>query len=153
MALELHIITSREFIRLGAHGELDWTKSLAVLSALAKSFVERGTNLAIVDLRDVRTVLSLDQVKALVHMLSHVGLNEMHRVAILHKRDVSPPAALFAHGAQEHGFDVEEFNSFEKAVEWLSNPERDDPDFDREIYHGPAGDSAEDGGWESEDGR
>jgi len=139
MALEFHIITSQEFFRLGAHGELDWNKSMTVLSTLVKAFVERGTNLALLDVRDTQTALSDRQVEALALVLKKIGLREQHRVAILHRPLPQPKSAVFVHAARDRGFDVGEFDSYEKAAEWLSRSDEKDPDFDREIYHGPQG--------------
>ena len=138
MALEFHIITSQEFFRLGAHGEMDWVKTLAVLSTLAKAFLERGTDLALLDVRDTQTDLSEQQIESLVHVLQQVGLREHHRVAILHRTKPRPLAAIFVDVAREHGFDVAEFVNYEKAVEWLSQSDEEDPEFDRDTYLGPS---------------
>ena len=139
MALEMQIITSQEFFRLGTHGELDWLKSLTVLSTLVQNFVERGTDLAILDVRDGQTDLTDLQLEALVKALKKIGLRKHHRVAILHRVRPHPRAVVFAEAAQERGFDIEAFDSYEEAVEWLSRSEQPDPDFDRELYLGPQG--------------
>jgi hypothetical protein len=137
VALELQIITSHEFVRLGAHGELDWSKSLQVLSTLVTTFLERRIDLAIVDLRDAKTSLSDEQIEELVSVMDQVGLQDHHRVAILHRPRPNPKSAVFADAARDFGFDVASFDNFERAVEWLSAPQGEDPDFDREIYQGP----------------
>jgi hypothetical protein len=139
VAVEFQIITSREFFRLGAHGELDWAKSMEVLTVMVKGFVERGTDLALVDVRDTKTDLSDLQVEALVTVLKKVGLRHHHRVAILHKPLLHSKAKLFAEAASDRGFDIADFTSYEKAAEWLSHSGEEDPDFDRETYHGQTG--------------
>jgi hypothetical protein len=139
MALELHIFTSREFFRLGAHGELDWTRSLAVLSTLVRGFMERGTDLAIVDVRDTHTTLSDEQIDGLVQVLEQGGLQPNHRVAILNRPRPERKAPAFVAAARDLGFDIAEFVDYEEAVEWLSRSEEPDPDFDRETYGGPGG--------------
>jgi hypothetical protein len=139
MALEMQVITSHEFFRLGTHGELDWLKSLTVLSALVQNFDERGTDLAIIDVRDAQTDLTDLQLEALVKALKKIGVRKHHRIAILHRTRPHPRSVVFAEAAQERGFDIEAFDNYERAVEWLSRPEGPDPDFDRELYLGPQG--------------
>lgn len=135
MAVEFHIITSHEFFRVGAHGEVDWTKSLAVLSTLAKGFLERGTDLALLDVRDTQLDLSETQLEGLVLVLKQVGFRYHHRLAILHRPRVG--TGVFINAARSHGFDMERFDSYERAVEWLSSTDEEDPDFDRETYVDP----------------
>jgi len=137
LPIEFQIITSREFMRLGAHGELDWAKSMEVLTVVVKGLVERGTDLALVDVRDTKTDLSDIQVEALATVLKKLGLRGHHRLAILHKIIPNSKAKLFAEAASDRGFDVGDFTSYEKAAEWLSHSGEEDPDFDREVYHGP----------------
>lgn len=141
MALEFHIITSHEFFRLGAHGELDWPKSLAVLSTLSKGFLERGTDLALLDLRDAQIDLSETQLEGLVLVLKQVGFRFHHRLGILHRPRVG--SGVFVNAAREHGFDMEHFDNYEKAVEWLSSTDEEDPEFDRETYVDPEDKKAE----------
>jgi hypothetical protein len=137
MPVEFQVITSKEFMRLGTHGELDWAKSMEVLTVLVKGLMERGTDLALVDVRDTKTDLSDLQVEALTTVLKKVGLRGHHRLAILHRPIPNSKAKLFVEAASNRGFDVEDFTSYEKAAEWLSHSGEEDPDFDREIYHGP----------------
>jgi len=137
VALELHVITSYEFIRLGTHGELDWGESLKVLSAIMRGFLERSVDLAILDLRDARIELTGEQLEALVTVLQGAGFREHHKVAILHRHLTGPRAGTFVNAAQDLGFDFEAFDSYERAVEWLSAPPGKDPDFEREVYLGP----------------
>jgi hypothetical protein len=144
VALEFHIITSQEFFRLGAHGEVDWSKSLEVLSILVKNFQDRGTNLALLDVRDTETDLTDEQVESFVNVLKKNGLREEHRVAILHRIRPNPKARVFVEAALDRGFDFGEFTSYEIAVEWLSQSDEEDPDFDRETYYGPDGQASSD---------
>jgi hypothetical protein len=137
VALEFQIITCHEFFRLGAHGELDWRRSLSVLSKVAKAFIERGTDLALLDVRDTHNELTDEQFEALALALKGFGFREHHRVAILHKKRPNPRAGLFVLAARDRGFDLAGFDNYEEATEWLSKPEGRDPDFDREVYHGP----------------
>ncbi len=144
MALEFHVITSHEFFRLGAHGELDWPRSLEVLRTLANEFKARSTHLALLDLRDTRAELSDTHLKTLAAMLEGLGLTDRHRIAILIPAIPNPRPPIFVSAARRRGFDVDRFDSYEKAAEWLSRAEGEDPDFDREIYLGPGDQKAPD---------
>lgn len=141
MALEFHTITSREFFRLGAHGELDWPQTLEVLSRLVSGLIERGTDLALVDLRDARHELSDEQRTALAAVLGQVGVRRHHRIAILFAPTARPRPPVFVEAARRLGFDVGRFYGFEEAVEWLSHSDEPDPEFDREVSEGPGGEA------------
>jgi hypothetical protein len=135
MAVEFNIITSSEFLRMGTHGELDWPSSLGVLAGLMKGFLERGTDKALLDIRDAKTELNNEQVKDLAKILKEAGFRDYHRVAILRKPH--PRAGEFVEAAREKGFDFWVFSSYEAAAEWLSSSDEEDPEFDRETYNGP----------------
>jgi hypothetical protein len=135
MALEFNIITSVEFLRLGTHGELNWPESLGVLAALAKGFIERGTDRAMVDLRDTQVSLTSEQIEELAAVLGEAGFRDYHRVAIL--RHPHPHAGAFVDEARDKGFNFMVFFSYEKAAEWLSADDEEDPEFDRETYRAP----------------
>ena len=145
VALEIHIITSREFFRVGAHGELDWPRSLAVLSHMARAFVERGVTLALLDVRDARSYLSDAQIQSLVRTLRGSGVRENFRVAVLRSRRPGSRAAILVRAARDLGFNFAEFESYERAADWLSATGEPDPDFDRAVYMGPSGDSGANG--------
>src|SRR5262245_43239500 len=142
MALEFNIITSVEFLRLGTHGELNWPESLGVLAALARGFIERGTDRAMVDVRDAQVNLTEGQIQELASVLNEAGFRDYHRVAIL--RHPHPRAGEFADLARDKGFNFMVFVSYEKAAEWLSSEDEEDPEFDREIYRGPGAEGESD---------
>jgi hypothetical protein len=145
VALEIHIITSREFFRVGTHGELDWPRSLVVLSQMARAFVERGVTLALLDVRDARTYLSDAQIQSLVRTLRGSGVRENFRVAVLRSRRPGSRASILVRAARDLGFNFAEFESYERAADWLSSTGEPDPDFDRDVYMGPCGDSGASG--------
>jgi hypothetical protein len=145
MALEFHIITSHQFLRLGSHGELDWPQSLGVLTTLVEGFAERSTDLAMVDLRDTNVELNEKQLEALAVVLKQIGVTAEHRIAILFSPAAEgrrPP--IFVDAARKRGFDIARFYNYEEAAEWLSTaaPSADD-EFDRDTYEGP-GEKAKD---------
>lgn len=137
MAVEFHVLTSSQFIRMGAHGNLDWDSSLRALSEVATAFLEKRTKLALLDVRDTVSTLTDDQVIRLVSELVRLGMGKGHRLAVLHKPRPHAKADIFAAAAMLRGFDVMSFDDYEMAAEWLSSSRDEDPDFDRELYEGP----------------
>src|SRR5262245_21917223 len=130
MAAEFQVITAREFIRFGAHGHLDWNQSCAALSQLARSCLERGCHRALLDVRDVRSEMTQDQLAALVAIFREVGFKDHHRLAVLHGEDRESRARLFAFFAANRGWDVQAFDNFEDAVDWLAIAEEADLDIE-----------------------
>src|SRR5436190_130624 len=110
----------RREVREGGHGELDWRQTLEVLSRLVKGLLERGTDLALVDLRDARHELTDKQRAALADLLGQVGVRAHHRIAILFAPTAHPRPPVFVEAARKLGFDVGRFYSYEEAAEWLS---------------------------------
>ena len=139
VSIELNVITSREFLRMGAHGELDWNSSRELLSSLVKELMDRGTGLAILDVRDGISILTDLQIVALADIFISLGFTKNQRLAVLHAVRPHPQADVFAAAATRRGLDVGSFDSFEAAVDWLSASRAADPHFDRPIYNPPAG--------------
>jgi hypothetical protein len=138
MAVEFQVLTSSQFIRVGAHGELDWESSRRALAMVATEFVAKDTKLALLDVRDAVTSLSDEQIIMLVSELVRHGLHAEHRIAVLHRPLPLAKSDIFAAAAVLRGFDVMSFDDYESAVEWLSSSRELDPDFDREVYEGPS---------------
>ncbi len=126
MAIELQIITAREFIRMGAHGQLDWDQSRAVLAKLAKTCMDRHIDRALLDVRDVRSDMTPAELAELVLVFRDVGFTDHQRLAILHRADPESKAHLFVMFAANRGWNVQGFDSFEDAVGWLAIAEETD---------------------------
>jgi hypothetical protein len=137
MAIELHVFTVREFMRYGAHGEVDWDSTRIVLGKFAKAFAMGGSGLAIFDVRDATTSLTDEEIIDLADVFHEVGVSQSTRLAVLHRPRPNPKAGFFAAAAVHLGFDVESFDNYEAAVEWLSHPGGSDPEFERETYVEP----------------
>ena len=127
MPLELQIIRAREFIRVGAHGQLDLAASKAVLAELARACCKRGINRALLDLRALRPgpkpVFSPQDLVMLVNTFREIGFTPKHRLAVLFESDPYHRAPMFASTARLRGWKVHAFDSFEDAVIWLSHAE------------------------------
>jgi hypothetical protein len=124
MPMELQIIRAQEFIRLGAKGHFDMKASKAVLAQLAGACCKRGINQALLDLRALhpgpKPVFSPNDLVTLVNTFREVGFTHKQRLAVLYGSDPHHRARLFAFIAKLRGWKVQAFDSFEKAVLWLS---------------------------------
>ena len=138
MPAEFQIISAREFIRFGAHGHLDWDESCAALTQLARSCLDRGIDRALLDVRDVRSDLTQEQLMALVQTFHDVGFKDHHRLAVLHGEDREARARLFAYFAAHRGWDVQAFDNFEDAIGWLAIAEEADWDVEGVAQPGEA---------------
>jgi len=124
MPLELHIIRAHEFVRVNAQGHFDLAASKAALAQLAGACRKRGINQALVDLRALhpgpKPVFSPADLVELVKTFHQVGFTHQLRLAILYKADPFKRARLFAFLSTLHGWNVQAFSDFEKAIYWLS---------------------------------
>lgn len=129
MPVELHIITAREFVRMGAHGQVDWEESRASIANLARACHERHVDHAMLDVRDVRADFTHQQISELVGTFREAGFRDSQRLAVLYDDDPEAKARLFVAFAAERGWNVRAFDNFEEAVDWLAVDEGDSPDF------------------------
>ena len=124
MPIELQIIRAQEFIRVGAHGQFDLEASKAVLAQLARACRKRGIHQALLDVRALvpgqKPVFSPQDLVTLVNTFDEVGFKRQDRVAVLYTSDPHHRAHLFSFVATMHGWQVQAFNNFERAIFWLS---------------------------------
>ncbi|HEX3357344.1 MAG TPA: hypothetical protein VHS31_10275 [Tepidisphaeraceae bacterium] len=120
MPYDLHIVKPSDFIRLDAHKQVDVKQSLAALSALAKTCVQRNVDHALLDVRDLPATLSLTDLYTLAKAFPETGFTQHHRLAILHRFSSAERAEMFAMFASDHGWQVRAFENYEEAIEWFS---------------------------------
>jgi hypothetical protein len=125
--MELQIIRAQEFIRLGAHGEIDLNASKEILAELATACSKRGINQALLDIRAFhfgpKPVLSLEDLAMLVNTFREIGFTHRERLAVLYSADPYHRARLFSFFATMQGWNVRAVDSYEEAVTWLSGAE------------------------------
>lgn len=122
--MEVHIIRTKDFARLGAEGYFDLAASKAALAKLAASCHDRGISLALVDLRDLqilrKPVFSPDEVEELVDAFREMGFTKEERLAVLYVSDPHHRLRLFTVLGKRRGWHVSAFNDYEKAISWLA---------------------------------
>ena len=127
MPIELQIIRAQEFIRVSAEGHFDLEASQAVLKQLATACRKRGIHQALLDVRALqpgaKPVFSPKDLVALVETFDQVGFKREDRVAVLYGSDPHHRASLFSFAATVHGWQVQAFNNFERAIYWLAAAE------------------------------
>jgi hypothetical protein len=133
MPLELEIIRASEFIRMNPQGHLDLAASKAALAGIARACRKRGIDQAMIDLRPFRPgpkpVFTPADLAELVSSFRVIGFTRRQRLAVLYHSDPHRRARLFAFLSTMHGWAVQAFGDFEKALIWLSR--------DREAESGP----------------
>jgi hypothetical protein len=122
--MELQIIRASEFIRLGAHGQLDLKASREVLVVLADACRKRSIDRALLDVRDIHTNLTPSDLAELVQAFREIGFTVNQRLALLHRGDQNYRARMFAFIGALRGWTLRAFDSYEDAIGWLST---DDP--------------------------
>jgi hypothetical protein len=125
MPIELQIIQASEFVRMNPRGIFDLAASKMALCELAHACHKRGIHQALIDLRALqpgpKPVFTPADLAELVDTFCEVGFTRRHRLAILYRTDPHRRARLFAFLSSMHGWAVQAFDDFEKALLWLSS--------------------------------
>ena len=125
MPVELHVIRASEFIRLDAAELLDFAASQQALQRLATACRTRGLACALLDLRHIpipiRPVFTATELAALVGTFREAGFSKEQRLAILYHHDVHGGIRNFAFISRIRGLQVQAFNDYESALQWLAS--------------------------------
>lgn len=129
MPVTLEIIRASEFIRVDATEHLDFEASKNVLESLALACRKRGLDRAMLDLRAVpppaRPLYTPAQLVALIGAFREAGFSRKQRLAVLFLDDAHGGIRTFAFLSKMRGLDVEAFDDFERALQWLSEGTED----------------------------
>lgn len=127
MPLQIEIISAAEFLRVGAEGIFNLPESKKALAALTAACRKRKVTRAVLDLRAVqprtKPVFTTLDLSELVNTFPEVGFSTDLRLAILYRSDPHKRARLFAFLSAMHGWKVQAFGDFERAILWLSKQE------------------------------
>jgi hypothetical protein len=119
MPYNLHVVKTSDFVRLDAKGSPDLQQSFKVLKEIARTCVERGINCALLDIRDMHSELSVNDLYWLAHAFHDMGFRKNQCLALLH-RYRAERAEIFATFADDEGWNVRGFESYEEAIEWFT---------------------------------
>jgi hypothetical protein len=119
MSYNIKIIQAHEFVRATPQGVLDFeqSKKLLVAVAMATKGLERFAML--LDMRLARPELNVSDMWKLVEELYQLGETYHRKTAVLAALEQYENTLFFALAAQNKGFHIGAFSSFEDAIEWL----------------------------------
>jgi DNA-binding response OmpR family regulator len=119
--LKLQIVKAGDFIKSTPTGDLDMKASKEGLAQIDAAGNELKTYTVLIDLRDVRSKLSIADIYDLASHLGEYGDTFHRRTAVLARADEDlAQATFFEDTAQNRGFQVKTFTVFEDAIDWLS---------------------------------
>ena len=132
MPYNLQVIRVSDFIRLNTKGEYDQEQTRRALSDIAAACVRSGIDSALIDIRDARSDMRMDDLYQLALAFKTMGFRKTHRLAILYRSfsgervdffamRPGERAEFFAMCASEGGWNVRAFEDYEHAMEWLSS--------------------------------
>jgi hypothetical protein len=119
MSTNIKIIHAQEFIKATAEGQLDLEKSKKLLMEVASASAPLVDYEIILDTRKAQTGMSVTDLWYLAGELSTLRKAFSRKTAVLCPLEQFDLAGFFALCAQNRGFQVKAFTSFEEAVEWL----------------------------------
>src|SRR5580704_5890788 len=96
MPFDLEIIRTDDFIRLNSKGDYDQEQTRAFLARIAKSCIDRGINCALVDVREARSDMEMNDLYALALVFKDMGFRKHHRLAILYSSESEQRVKFFS---------------------------------------------------------
>ena len=119
--LKLQIIKVGDFIKSTPTGDLDMNASELGLKEIAGNCTDLRDYNILIDLREVKSLLSSPDIYELSSKLAKYGETFRRKTAVLARADEDfDQAKFFENIAQNQGFNVKAFTVFEDAIIWLS---------------------------------
>jgi hypothetical protein len=120
MPTNIKIINAQDFVRAAPRGQFDFEMTKNLLMEIASAATSLADFEIIIDTRNAQATLSATDLWYLACELSNLRKTFFHRkTAVLCPLDRFDQAAFFALCAQNEGFQVKAFASYEDAMEWL----------------------------------
>ena len=122
MPANIRIIHAHDFIKATPEGRLDLEESMKLLTEIASAAAPLVDYHIILDTRKAQSEMSVSDLWHLAAELSknfHKAVSRIPKTAVLCPRERFDHAEFFALCAQNRGYQVSAFTSFEDALEWL----------------------------------
>jgi hypothetical protein len=120
MPTDIRIVHAHDFIKVTPEGQLDLKKSEKLLLEVASVAADLVEYEIILDYRKAQMEMSVTDLWYLAAALSNLRRTfSRNKTAVLCPPDRFDNAEFFAICAQNRGFQVMPFTSFEDAIEWL----------------------------------
>jgi hypothetical protein len=121
MSIDIRIIHAHDFIKATPEGQLDLEKSEKLLMEIASAAAPLIEYEIILDTRKAQVEMSITDLWYLAAALSNLRKTFLRKkTAVLCPLERFGHAEFFALSAQNRGFQVMPFTSFEDAIEWLT---------------------------------
>ncbi len=119
MPTDIKIIHAHDFIKVTPAGQFDFEKSKNILIEIASASVPMVAYDIILDARKAQMEMSVADLWHLAAELDKLRQTFSRKTAVLCPSERFDNAGFFALCAQNRGFNVKPFTSFEDAIEWL----------------------------------
>jgi hypothetical protein len=119
MATNVRVIHARDFIRARPDGVADVERAERMLAELAAQSAALGEFEILIDTRQVSGSLSAGQLWHLAEKFAQYQRTFARKTAILCPLERFDHARFFSLCAENRGFNVTAFHSYEEAMEWL----------------------------------
>ena len=119
MAANVKVIRSRDFIRARPGGQANREKAEQLLRDIAEAGAGLEDFEIVADTRDVAGMLSANDLWTLAERLARYRQTFSRRTAVICPIERFDHARFFALCADNHGFNIQAFTSYEEAMEWL----------------------------------
>ena len=120
MPTHVKIIRATDFLIATPHGQVDYENSKQLLQRTASASANLLAHEILLDMREAQSELSAADLWHLAAALSRRHAAFLGKIAVLCRLSGSGQAAFFALCAQNRGFSVSAFTSFEDAFDWLT---------------------------------
>jgi len=119
MSTNIRIIHSQDFIKATPEGQLDLERTKKLLMEIASVATPLFDYKIILDTRKAHTEMSVADLWYLASELGNLRKGFYRKTAVLCPVEEFDQAGFFALCAQNRGFQIMAFTSFEDAIEWL----------------------------------
>jgi hypothetical protein len=119
MPTDIRVIHAYDFVRANADGALDFEVSKKTLTEVALATSHLINYEILLDIRKTQSRMSVSDLWYLAAELSRLGEAFRRKTAVLCPVEDFDNAAFFETCAQNRGFRVKAFTSFEDSVDWL----------------------------------
>ena len=119
MPTDIRIIHSYDFIKTTTEGRLDLEEAKKLLLEVASTPMASSHYEIILDTRKTQSALSVTDLWYLATELNRFRRAFLRKTAVLCPLEQFDNASFFALCANNRGFNIRAFTSFEDAIEWL----------------------------------
>ena len=119
MPTNIKVIHAGDFIRARPEGEANLEEAEQLLKEIVAAGAALGEYEVLVDIRRTTGRLSATDLWTLAEKLARFRQDFAHRTAILCPLEKFDHSRFFALCAENRGFNVQAFTSYEEAMEWL----------------------------------